>query len=411
MTEMHSKRVLLSAFACSPFRGSEEGIGWHWAVEIANLGYRVTVLTRAIHCEEIMGAPGQTALERLTFEFLDPAPWIRFEGATKPLGYIYYYFWQILALQKARRMHRKTPFDLIHHITYGGIRLPTFLGRLGIPMIVGPLGGGETAPSALRKGYSIRGKLVDAARDLSNSLIRFDPLMHETFSSSSMIILRTRENLKCIPEYYRDRIHFEHDIGVDCQEIRSEPMLSDGPLRILYLGRALSWKGMHLGLRAYAELLKEHPKAKLTLVGDGPDKRSWQRLAADIGVQSQVKWVNWIPHTEVGRLYADNDVLLFPTLHEAGGTVLYEAAAHGRPVICLDLGAPGELVTPEIGFKIAALGRSEADVISDISVALKTLATDREHLANLGAAARKWAETQSWQSRVRNVYKKSPARS
>src|ERR1700686_5022098 len=41
-----SLRILLSAYACEPGKGSEPGVGWHWAVEMARLGHRVTVLTR-----------------------------------------------------------------------------------------------------------------------------------------------------------------------------------------------------------------------------------------------------------------------------------------------------------------------------------------------------------------------------
>ena len=38
-------RVLLSAFQCSPGRGSEPGNGWHWATSLAEYGHDVTVLT------------------------------------------------------------------------------------------------------------------------------------------------------------------------------------------------------------------------------------------------------------------------------------------------------------------------------------------------------------------------------
>jgi hypothetical protein len=39
-------RILLSAFSCGPHRGSEEGVGWNWAVETAALGHEVIVLTQ-----------------------------------------------------------------------------------------------------------------------------------------------------------------------------------------------------------------------------------------------------------------------------------------------------------------------------------------------------------------------------
>jgi short-subunit dehydrogenase len=40
-------RILLSAYACEPGRGSEPGVGWHWATELARLGHEVAVITRS----------------------------------------------------------------------------------------------------------------------------------------------------------------------------------------------------------------------------------------------------------------------------------------------------------------------------------------------------------------------------
>ena len=39
-------RILISAFACGPNHGSEDGVGWNWAIEAAKLGHEVIVLTQ-----------------------------------------------------------------------------------------------------------------------------------------------------------------------------------------------------------------------------------------------------------------------------------------------------------------------------------------------------------------------------
>ena len=39
-------RILLSAYACEPNKGSEKGVGWHWAIEIAHRGHEVWVIKR-----------------------------------------------------------------------------------------------------------------------------------------------------------------------------------------------------------------------------------------------------------------------------------------------------------------------------------------------------------------------------
>ena len=64
-------KVLLSAFACSPGRGSEPGVGWGWATSLADIGHEVTVLTSSRFREPILAAnpPG------IEFHFIDnPEP-------------------------------------------------------------------------------------------------------------------------------------------------------------------------------------------------------------------------------------------------------------------------------------------------------------------------------------------------
>jgi hypothetical protein len=50
----------------------------------------------------------------------------------------------------------------VQHLTFGVFRHPSFMGRLGIPFIFGPVGGGERVPFRLRMDYGAKGHLVDA---------------------------------------------------------------------------------------------------------------------------------------------------------------------------------------------------------------------------------------------------------
>lgn len=401
------KRVLISAFACSPLRGSEDGIGWHWVLETARLGYDVTVLTRRCYEPEIEAAIDTVrAAGKVRFVYLDLAAWINFHGLRKLAGYFYIYVWQIHALVVARRLQSRQGFDFVHHITFGGIRFPTFLGSLGIPLIFGPLGGGEAAPLRLRRGYPLRGKLVDRLRDLSNWLVRYDPSMHYSFNRAAAIVLRTPESIPVVPSRYRNKILLERDIGIDCgPDVPRRRMPNPETPRVLYMGRNLYWKGMHLGLPAFARLVSACPGARLSIVGSGPERGEWQRLAEKLGITANVQWVDWVDNSKVGEIYGQHDLFLFPSLHDAGATVIYEAASHRLPIVCLDLGASGVLVEPSFGIKVEVSGKDETRVIADLAEAMHGLATNQEVMIRLGSNARDWAERQTWASRVRSVYR------
>src|SRR3546814_19325259 len=72
--------------------------------------------------------------------------------------------WQWLAVGVARDLHRRERFDCVHHVTYAGLRIPSFMGRLGVRVVFGPVGGGERAPWRLRWGCSLGGRPHDPLR-------------------------------------------------------------------------------------------------------------------------------------------------------------------------------------------------------------------------------------------------------
>ena len=67
-------RILLSAYACEPDRGSEPGVGWSWAVELSRLGHQVWVLTRTDNRTAIERKPGLN----LNFIYYDLPRWMQF---------------------------------------------------------------------------------------------------------------------------------------------------------------------------------------------------------------------------------------------------------------------------------------------------------------------------------------------
>src|SRR5690606_41244137 len=115
----------------------------------------------------------------------------------------------------ARALHAREKFDCVHHVTYAGLRIPSFMGRLGIPFVFGPVGGGERAPWRLRGGYSLYGLMHDAARDAANALIRFTPFLSETLARAERIYVTSGETLRLLPHPFRDQARVELAIGAE----------------------------------------------------------------------------------------------------------------------------------------------------------------------------------------------------
>jgi glycosyltransferase involved in cell wall biosynthesis len=405
-------RILMSVFSCGPNRGSEEGVGWNWALETARLGHQVIALTQTELRAEIEAELTSGRLPpSLRFEFFMPAwlDWLQRKGVAlgleQPTWHLVHLLWQILAFRHARRHLADWRVDLVHHVTFSGIRHPTLAGRLPIPMVLGPLGGGERAPLALRRGYGWRGWLIDAVRDLHTWLIRFDPITRWACADAVAIYVKTAQSGRALPTPDQDKIEVRLEIGT--REVADPARLEHRPgqpLKLLFAGRFLYWKGMHLGIEGLARLLERGIEARLTMLGRGPSETAWRRLAAELEVDHAIDWLPWIDHSETGELYRRHHALLYPSLHDSSGNVVLEALTHGLPVVCLDLGGPAEMVDPSCGRVVATAGKNAAACAEAIADALEELARTDGLLHELSVGAQARAESMRWPAVVATLY-------
>ncbi|MGA8406839.1 MAG: hypothetical protein WB680_06635, partial [Candidatus Acidiferrales bacterium] len=125
-------KILISAYACEPGKGSEPGVGWN-NVEQAARFHNVWVMTRSNNRALIEEALAAQPMPNVHWIYLDLPRWARFWKKGQRGIHLYYSLWQILAYRKARKLHRDVGFDLAHHVTFVNYWLPTFLPLLPIP--------------------------------------------------------------------------------------------------------------------------------------------------------------------------------------------------------------------------------------------------------------------------------------
>jgi glycosyltransferase involved in cell wall biosynthesis len=396
-------KVLLSAYACEPGKGSEPGMGWHWAMEIARLGHEVHILTRANNVASLERVLPQLDGLRLFVHGYDLPPFLRWWKRGQRGAHLYYALWQWGAYRRARSLHRASAFDLVHHITLAVYRHPSFMGRLGIPFVFGPVGGGEDTPPALRASLPGRARVLERLRSTANRIASNEPLVISMFRQAALIFYKTTETLAQIPGRFHAKCVCIQDVASDEDSVAQSPAACAGP-HFLYAGRLLYWKGVHLALRALALVRAQLPDATLTIVGAGSDRAWLEGLAGSLGLQDAVAWRGWLAHAEVLRLYASHTAFVFPSLHDSGGTVVMEAMAQGLPVLCLDLGGPGAILPADCGVKIPARGRTEDSIVADLAAAMISLATDPALQQRLAADALKAARACTWGAIVRGAY-------
>jgi glycosyltransferase involved in cell wall biosynthesis len=360
-------RILLSAFACEPGEGSEGGVGWSWAYYLAKAGNQVTVLTWDGQREAIESKLSEFNLPNLRFEYLG-VRYVPF-WMPGPGVYPYYFFWQWHAYLRARQLHRLHRFDVAHHVTYAVFRNPSYLYLLGVPFIFGPVGGGETAPRALRVSMSRKAQVFEALRDLANLFARLDPFWHAMLRNCACIVVKTEETRASLPLKYRAGAAISLDNMAQNQPFLAGASRREPPFKLLYAGRLLPWKGLHLAVQAMAKVASAGA-FRLTIVGKGEEERRLKEDVRRMGLQDCVEFIPWVPRSEVLALYAVHDAFLFPSLHDSGGTVVLEAISRGKPVICFDLGGPPLIVDRYCARIVGARGKTEEQAIQGLADAM-----------------------------------------
>ncbi len=384
----------MSAYACNPRRGSEQAIGWNWAKQAARF-HEVWVLTRADNQLAIEHELAKDPAPNLHFMYHTLPQWINsWQGGQGKRGErVYYLLWQLTALAIARRLHRDVPLDIGHHITYGGVRYPTFLAWLGIPFVLGPIGGAEEAPVAFYRSFGVMGAAWELARTLTGLLVTANPFVRASFQRANRILATTQQTRGALPLWAQEKTSVTPAIGIRASERDSRPLAArDEALAVLYVGRLVPWKGVRFAVASFATFRQRCPKARLTIVGDGPDRKYLQRLATRLAVRDAVHFLGELPYSTVMQVYDSHDVFLFPCFH-LGGMAVLEAMNAGLVVVSLDLGDTSETVTSATGIKVPASNPDQ--LIEDLAAALSCLAADPQLRQRMSEEARR---------RIREVY-------
>lgn len=383
------------AYSCLPETGSESGVGWRFAAEMAKV-HDVWVVTQGRN---------QNAIER--YLATKPHPALRFVYHSVPLlldglanGHqgiqIHYYLWQLTVCKAVARLHRETGFDVAHHTVWARYWMPSGLRNLRVPFVWGPVGAAESTPSAFIGGLPLGGKIIEAVRNAARRIARLDPALRATASRAAIALVTTPATGRSVARLGCSCVQQMPDVAFSDQELayfRELPCAEHSTFRAICIGRLLYWKGFHLAIQAFAEFSRCHPDSELWIVNDGTERGRLERLAQRVGVRHAVRfWGKLETLREVHLKLAECNVLVHPALRESFGSVCLEAMAAAKPVICLDIGGPATQVAQSTGFLIAP--HSEQAAVQGIAQSLAILYSSPQLRRELGRAGQQRAATE-----------------
>ncbi len=123
--------------------------------------------------------------------------------------------------------------------------------------------------------------------------------------------------------------------------------------RLLFVGRLDYKKGVPTLLDALKKLHEKHLPATLTIVGGGPDRKSFEKQASRLGLQEAVTFEGYVKdHQRLREIYRAHDLFVLPSLTEGAPKVVIEAYAQGLPVVASNAGGIPDMVSEKNGILV-----------------------------------------------------------
>lgn len=386
---MNKLRILVLGPDCNPETISIPFVAYQHVAALAKL-HQVTLIAKAER-EEVLrraNAPFHS-IEVVRTPLLDRVfewgfRWIfkgNFDGQLlTAFRYPFSIAFEWIAWRQLKRRIRKGEFDVVLRVLPMAPTLPSpfayFLRKGPIPFVVGPVNGGlRSAPGFSQpdeqKGFSF------GVRKLYRSV----PFARSTYRHAAAIIAAT-SHMRSELAAYEDKLFFIPENGIARSLCSTEVRVSDpsARLKLIFVGGLVRRKACYIGLRSAAAILRAD-LAHFTVIGDGPERHNLEELVRSLGVEKNVTFPGWLGHPEVLRSLRSSDVVVLPAIREGGGGVVFEALASGAVPVILDWGGPGDIVHPEVGYKVPP--SSEDRVVEQMETILNELARDRKLLQGL----------------------------
>jgi len=297
----------------------KQGAFWYTLEEFSKHWDRIDVI-----CPAAPGTNKKQDMRNRAFEFFGnvhfhPSPyalwrqpqWIRFRGE------------QLIERYKHAVMtvHEYPPF-------YNGIGARSLSKKTGVPYVleVHHIVGYPVAASAAEYVGRILSRLyLPRAIASANGTRTVSRATAETLIKWGS----PKEDIKVVPSFYLDRALIE--------SAGSPAVQYDA----VFCGRLVPNKGGSQVIRAIATL----PRARLLVIGDGPERQKLEALARELGIMQRVEFRGWLPtQRDVLKAIKSAKVLIMNSTSEGGPRVPLEAMAAGMPVIVTRVGVMPETV-------------------------------------------------------------------
>ena len=228
-------------------------------------------------------------------------------------------------------------------------------------------------------------------RPFSNLGYAFEPLLYRLYSKSKIVAVSqstARDLLQC--GISRENIEV---ISPGCANpgLPRTSLKDRAPKTIGCVSRLMKYKGLQFSLKAFSEVVRRFPDAKLLIAGSGPYGQDLAKMSQDLGISKNVRFLGRISENSKFKMYGETRVAISPSYREGFGISVIEANSVGTPVVGWNVPGSRDSILDGTTGLLAPFPDDKA-----FADHLSTLLTDDQTWRHLSDNAWKWARVHSW---------------
>lgn len=403
---MKKLKILVSAHACSPYEGSEPGMGWNFVSELGK-HHELHIITEKNRWEAPIKAymkENPELCQNLHFYFIEKVRNDKLRKIWPPSYYWFYKQWQKKAYNLALTLDKEDDFDIIHQLNMVGYREPGYLWKMNKPYVWGPVGGFQNSPWRFLPGLGLKGMTFFAARNIIN-LWQYHlkrPRKSATHKNGA-VIATTPNDANLIWKLWHKKAEIISEVGQD-GTISSLPCKRkpNEALKIIWSAQHTTNKNLPLLFKALKNIAISY---ELHILGIGEMTKKWKKKAKNLNIEKQCIWYGWLERQKALDIVKRGHVFCITSIKELTGSVTLEALSLGLPIICLNHLGFSHAVTDKSGLKIPV--STPAKTIKGIQQALEKLYNNESFRQELSQGAFERAADFSWDKKIEklnNIY-------
>jgi glycosyltransferase involved in cell wall biosynthesis len=408
------KKILISAYAISPVRGSEYASAWNTVVRLAQQHDLWVIYGMS---DDFMGDTQtieqyvkDTPMPGVQFIKVQPGAVARAITLLDKAGfgwffYFAYYLWQKQVYQTTLRVLENVDIDVVHQLGPIGFREPGFLWQLDKPMVWGPIGGMNVIDKKLLNGKSFSTRLKYSVKHLINRVQLNSTRIKKAFAQSGILIAATKNGQRTIAEKFGRESYHLPDTSV-----LNGVSINEDKFKAINKQVQLVWSGSHIARKNLEMCLDVLAAAKqtnwiLNVLGTGPLTSILKEKAAALNIADRIVWYGHLKRDNAVQVMAGAHLHIITSIAEDNPAVVFEAMSYGVPTLTIDHCGMKDVVCHECGIKISV--DDYPAMVDNMSARLNDLLANPQLLIALAQTTLQCAHDHSWDNRLQklnNIY-------